>query len=58
MKRCAGIAIACTGIAARLVYLDAVRDGQHLCEPCIAYANRQGMNPVADRRRVPRTVAA
>lgn len=52
--RCQHIAIACTDVPVRRVYLDNVPKGQDLCEPCIAYAKRAGMNPVADRRSVPR----
>lgn len=58
MKPCVSIATACTGTATRLVYLDGIPDGQHMCDECVAFATRIGMNPVADRRRVPRTVAA
>jgi len=44
----------CTDQPVRRVYLDGIPKGQDLCEPCIAFATRIGMNPVADRRRVQR----
>lgn len=58
MNRCLVIATLCTGRPDRLVYLDGVRDGVRLCGPCVDAAARLGMNPVPDRRRVPRTAAA
>jgi hypothetical protein len=51
---CQHIAIACTDVPVRRVYLDNVPKGQDLCEPCITYAAQVGMHPVADRRSAPR----
>lgn len=54
MNPCQHLATDCTDEPARVVYLDGVPKGQSLCEPCIAFAARVGMNPVADRRAVER----
>lgn len=58
-RRCtARLATLCTDRPERLVYLDSLRDALALCAPCIAFAERVGLNPVADRRRTPRSAAA
>lgn len=55
MNRCtAHMAADCTLEGVRTVYLDGVEKGVWACEPCVSYAARVGMNPVADRRSVAR----
>lgn len=57
MIQCQHLATDCTDVPERRVYLDGVPKGQDLCSPCVAYAERAGMNPVADRRAVARIPA-
>ena len=56
MNRCVSMAIDCTGQPTKGVYLDVRERFVHLCEPCIAVAQRMGMNP-RDRRAVVRIPA-
>jgi hypothetical protein len=54
----AGLASLCINGEAQPLYLDGVPDKTYLCGPCVAAATRLGMNPISDRRRVPRVPVA
>lgn len=50
---CVSMASDCAGTPTKGVYLNAVDRFQRMCQPCIDFATRAGMNP-RDRRAVER----